>query len=133
MKVKTSRSLLMYSVLSLITCGVYGVLEMRALIRDVNKICAGDGRQTCGLVKLILLTVVTCGIYLLYWCYCMGNRLWENARRYGKNAAEDGTTLLMWMVFGTMLCAIGPYVALHIIFKNTNIVASGYNGELFGE
>ena len=40
---------------------------------------------------------------------------------------ENGTTVLMWMLFGAFLCGIGPFVAMHIIFKNTNAICAAYN------
>jgi hypothetical protein len=33
----------------------------------------------------------------------------------------------MWMIFGSLLCGIGPFVAMHILIKNTNALANAYN------
>lgn len=61
------------------------------------------------------------------WYYGLGNRLAENAPRYNLNFQENGTTVLLWVLFGSFLCGIGPFVAMHIIIKNTNALASAYN------
>ena len=79
------------------------------------------------LLVVILLSIVTCGIYSWIWYYKVGNRLAVNAPRYGMNFQENGTTVLMWMLFGSLLCGIGPFIALHIIIKNTNAICAAYN------
>ena len=125
--VDNNRSLLKYILLSIVTCGIYSYFFIYQLAKDVNIICAGDGKETAGLVKFILLSIVTCGIYSFIWMYAIGNRLAENAPRYGLNFTENGTTILMWYLFGILLCGIGPYIAMHIIIKNTNALATAYN------
>lgn len=125
--VDNNRSLVKYILLSLVTCGIYSYFFIYQLAKDVNIICAGDGKETAGLVKFILLSIVTCGIYSLIWMYGIGNRLAENAPRYGLNFTENGTTILMWYIFGILLCGIGPYIAIHIVIKNTNALATAYN------
>lgn len=126
-RLKADRSLIAYILLNLITCGIYGWYFLYALARDVNVVCAGDGKTTAGLVKLILLSFITCGIYSFFWYYNLGNRLSANAPRYGLNFQENGTTVLLWMVLGSMLCGIGPFIAMHIIIKNTNALCGAYN------
>lgn len=124
---KADRSLVAYILLSLITCGIYSWYFIYALARDVNAVCAGDGKSTAGLVKLILLSMITCGFYSFYWYYALGNRLAENAPRYGLNFQENGTTVLLWYVVGSLACGIGPFVGMHIIIKNTNALCGAYN------
>lgn len=126
--VDQNRGLLKYILLNFITCGIYGLYFIYKLAKDVNVICAGDGKNTAGLIKLILLSTITCGIYSFIWYYSLGNRLAENAGKYQLSFSENGTTVLMWMIFGSCLCGIGPFIALHIIFKNTNALARVYNG-----
>lgn len=125
--VDQNRSLLKYVLLSFITCGIYGLYFIYKWAEDVNIICNGDGKTTPSLLKYILLTVLTCGIYMFVWQYSLGNRLAENAPRYGKTFTENGTTVLMWQLFGSLLCGIGAFVALNILIKNTNSLAASYN------
>lgn len=126
-RLKADRSLIAYILLNLITCGIYSWYFLYALARDVNVVCAGDGKSTPGLVKLILLSFITCGIYSFFWYYSLGNRLAANAPRYGLNFQENGTTVLLWLVLGSMLCGIGPFIAMHIIIRNTNDLCGAYN------
>ena len=97
------------------------------MAHDVNIACDGDGENTSGLVAFILLSMITCGIYAWYWYYKLGNRLANNAGRYGLVIQENGTTVLMWCIFGTLICGIGPFIAMHILIKNSNMICNAYN------
>lgn len=127
MKIKEDRSLLMYILLTIVTCGIYSYYFIYKLAEDTNTVCNGDGKSTAGLIQFILLSIVTCGIYTWIWYYNLGNRLAENAPRYGLNFQENGTTVLLWMLFGSLLCGIGAFVAWNIIIKNMNALAHAYN------
>ncbi len=125
--VQTNRSLLKYILFTIVTLGLYGFWFIYKLAQDINIICKEDGKNTAGLLKFIVFTMITCGIYAWFWYYGVGNRLAENASRYNLTFSENGTTVLLWMLFGSMLCGIGIFVALHIIIKNTNALATAYN------
>lgn len=124
--VDNNRSLPKYILLTLVTCGIYSWIFLYRLIKDINIICDGDGNETPDLLKLILLSIVTCGIYSWIFYYKLGNRIYENAGRYGLSFSENGTTILMWQLFGMLLCGIGPFIAMNIIIKNTNSLATAY-------
>lgn len=99
------------------------------MAQDVNTMCADDNENTAGLMKFILLSIITCGIYSYIWYYKLGNRLASNAPRYGLSFQENGTTVLLCLLLGTLICGIGPFVAMHILIKNTNAMAVAYNAE----
>lgn len=122
-----NRSLLSVVLLSIITCGIYHYIYIYSITNDINLVCEGDGKETSGIVKYLLFSFFTCGIYTLYWHYTFLNRLAENAPRYGKHFEENGTTYLLWTIFGSMLCGIGHFVALHIQIKNLNALCAAYN------
>lgn len=73
------------------------------------------------------MSFITCGIYAWIWYYKLGNRLASNAGRYGMTFQENGTTVLLWQIFGVLICGIGPFVAMHILIKNTNKICEAYN------
>lgn len=123
----TSRSMIIFILLTFITCGLYPLFFISSVARDVNTACEGDGKHTAGLIKFILLTFITCGIYSFVWEYSLGNRLAENARRYGTSFSENGTTVLMWELFGILLCGLGPFIAMNILIRNTNRICDAYN------
>ena len=127
-RITVKRSLIKYIIFSIFTFGIYSLWFVHALARDVNTMCARDGKRTAGLLKLILLSIITFGIYGLYWNYALAKRLQTNLKeQYGIEVPESGVTVLLWSTIGTLLCSIGPFVALHIIIKNTNILAAFYN------
>lgn len=123
----TDRSLLTYILLSIITCGIYNYYYVHRLSEDLNVACDGDGDNTPGVVSFILLSIVTCGIYSLIWYYKLGNRLQINARRYGMEFSENGTSILLWTFLGAWLCGAGYFIAMNIIIKNTNLICKAYN------
>lgn len=128
--VNSSRSLLTWAVLTILTCGIYGYYFTYSLAQDLNTMCEGDGERTPGLLEFILISFITCGFYAYYWYYKIGNRLQTNAPRYGLSFTENGTTILIWQIFGALLCCIGPFIAMNIIIRNTNAMASAYNARL---
>ncbi len=123
----TDRSLLTYILLSIITCGIYNYYYVHRLSEDMNVACDGDGDNTPGVVSFILLSIVTCGIYSLIWYYKLGNRLQINARRYGMEFSENGTSILLWTFLGAWLCGAGYFIAMNIIIKNMNLICKAYN------
>ena len=127
MMLDQNRSLGKYILLTMVTCGIYAYIFIYQLAKDVNVMCEGDGQHTTELLPFILLTMVTCGVYAIIWYYQLGNRLAANAGRYGLAFQENGTTILLWQLFGSALCGIGPFIAWNIIIKNTNALAAQYN------
>ena len=117
--IKADRSLIGWLLLSLVTCGIYSFYFLYCLARDVNTLCQDDGDYTPGLAEFILLSFVTCGFYAYYWYYKIGNRLQAN-----------GTTVLLWQIFGALLCGLGPIFAMNIVINNTNAMATAYNTRL---
>lgn len=128
--IDTHRSLVVYILLSIVTCGIYSYYYIYQLAKDINRMCAADGDKIGGLGAYILLSFVTCGIYAFYWEYKIANRLQANAPLYGLNFTESGTTILLWDIIGMWLCYLGPFVAMYIIMKNTNAMAVQYNARI---
>lgn len=126
-RLKDDRGLLSYILLTIITCGIYGYYFIYKMAHDVNIACEGDGESTSGLVAFILLSWITCSIYAWFWYYKLGNRLAANGPRYGVVIQENGTTVLMWQIFGSLICGIGPFIAMHILIKNSNKICNAYN------
>lgn len=126
-KLKDDRSIVAYILLNIITCGIYGYYFLYKMASDVNVACAGDGKNTAGLAQFLILSILTCGIYAWFWYYNLGNRLAENAPRYGLSFNENGTTVLLWAVLGSLLFGIGPFIAMYFLIKNTNAICAAYN------
>ncbi len=67
------RSIPLYIILTIITCGLFGIYWLIVMADDMNAL-ANDGDNTSGAV-VFLLTLITCGIYGLYWVYKQGVRV----------------------------------------------------------
>jgi hypothetical protein len=92
----------------------------------MNLMCSGDGKKTWGVLAYLFFGLITFGIYDLVWLYMVGDRLYDNARRYNLTFKEGGGAVLLWFLLGGFII-VGPFVAMHIIFKNTNALADEYN------
>lgn len=68
----TPRNIPLCVILSIVTCGIYGIYWMIKLNDEINAL-AGEPYATSG-GMVFLLSVVTCNIYNLYWMYKMGER-----------------------------------------------------------
>jgi hypothetical protein len=120
------RGLVSYILLSAITGGIYGWWRIHVLARDMNLMCGEDGKKTRGFLAFFFFGLITIGIYDLVWLYMVGDRLHDNAHRYDLAFKESGKTVLLWFLLGSLII-VGPFIAMHIIFKNTNALADEYN------
>ncbi len=84
-------------VLSIITCGIYGIFWFISLTDDV-RVVSGDTRLSGG--KAFLFTIITCGIYGYYWAYIMGKAMMQ-AKSSNDLPAEDNSLIyLLLQIFG---------------------------------
>ena len=125
--INENRALWKYILFTILTCGIYSQYFIYSIAQDVNEMCRDDGKQTGGLAKFIILSILTLGIYTWVWYYKLGNRLYDNAYRFGLRFSENGTSILLWNIFGVLICGIGPFIAMNIVIKKTNAMAHAYN------
>ncbi len=59
-------------ILSLVTCGIYGIYWFVKLTDELNELVDAE-HETSG-ITCFLLSLVTCGIYGIYWSYMMGQK-----------------------------------------------------------
>ena len=121
------RSLGALIILSILTCGIYSIFFFWGYVNDINEVCKGDGKESPNYLVVLLLSFITFGIYGIYWYYKQGNRLQEAAPRYNLFFTENGTTVLLWLIFGSMICGIGAFIAINILIKNLNALGQVYN------
>ncbi len=67
------RSIPLYIILTIITCGLFGIYWLIVMADDMNAL-ANDGDNTSGAL-VFLLTLITCGIYGWFWVYKQGQRI----------------------------------------------------------
>ena len=92
------RNTALYVILSIITCGIFGLYWFCTLNNDTNKV-SGHPEATGG-VAALLLTIITCGIYSLFWMYNMGTRIDEVKMRRGMPCGNTGTLYLILALVG---------------------------------
>ena len=84
-----NRSVATCIILSIITCGLYGIYWFICLVDDV-KFATNDQSLPSGGVAF-LLTIVTCGLYSYYLWYKLGKALYDN----GVSAADNSVMYLI--------------------------------------
>ena len=92
------RNIAVCIVLTLVTCGIYGIYWIVCLTNDVNTV-SGDVNGTSG-GMVVLLTIVTCGIYGIYWAYKQGEKLDFTKNNRGIPSSNSGVLYLMLQIFG---------------------------------
>lgn len=92
------RSIGLCIVLTIVTCGIYGLYWLYCLAEDVNLATARPNAPSGGLV--LLLSIVTCGIYSLYWLYRAGDDLDRQRVNQGQLAGHLGILYLVLAILG---------------------------------
>ncbi|MCR8658829.1 DUF4234 domain-containing protein [Paenibacillus endoradicis] len=91
------RNIALCIILSLITCGLYGIYWFIVLTNDLGKL-SGDSSFTGG--KHFLLTIVTCGIWSIVWGYQAGKHIYEAQRQRGFHGSDNSILYLVLFIFG---------------------------------
>ena len=97
---------------------------------DINRACDGDGMTTTDYIIVIVLSIITCGIYGYIWMYQLGDRIYKNGPRYGLTISETGTTVLLWNIIGNII-GIGGFLAAYFIINNSNYIFDRYNSNFY--
>ena len=95
------RSIAMCIILSLVTCGIYGIYWFVVLTDDANTLLPDNKglNNTSGGVAF-LLSLVTCGIYGLYWAYKQGEKIDEAKTAREIMSSNSGIIYLLLTIFG---------------------------------
>lgn len=120
-----------------------------------NRAPVGQLKTNKGLLKTILLSIITFGIYPLVvmsavsndinivasrydgkktmlgiggivWSHKISNRIGAELRRRGVAYSFGASDYWLWNVLGSLI-VIGPFVYLHKLFKATNLMNADYN------
>ncbi len=84
-------------ILSIVTCGIYGLYWFVCLNDDLNELTDREG--TSGGVALIL-SLITCGIYSIYWMYKAGEKVDELKSRRGQTSQYSGIVYIVLSLLG---------------------------------
>lgn len=85
-------------ILSIITCGIYGIYWFIVITDDTKKVSEDNNFPSGGVC--FLLTIVTCGIYGIYWAYKIGELI-KHTQEKKKLPVDDYPILyLILQLFG---------------------------------
>lgn len=93
------RSIVVSIILTIVTCGIYGIYWFIVMTDDAVKANDGKEYQTSGGVAF-LLSIVTCGIYSLYWYYKMGKAISVAKADRNMPAGDNSVLYLVLGIFG---------------------------------
>lgn len=94
------RNIALCIVLSIVTCGIYGIYWMIVLANETN-VASGHAQDGTSGGIVFLLTLVTCGIYGIYWAYKQGEKINEaKAMRNMPTDSNAGVLYLILEIFG---------------------------------
>lgn len=88
-------------ILTIVTCGIYGLFWLASLVNDI---CDLKGVERTG-GRDILLTIVTCGLYSIYLLYKMGADIDEIKYSRGLNTGNNGIIYLILSLVGLGIVA----------------------------
>lgn len=91
------RNIAVCVILSIVTCGIYGIIWFISLTDDARAV-SGDDRLSGG--KAFLLTLITCGIYSFYWAYQVGKAMNSAYVKQGKPAKDNSVLYLILNLLG---------------------------------
>ncbi len=108
------RNIAVCIILSIVTCGIYGLYWLVCLTNDTST-AAGTEGTSGGMV--LLLTIVTCNIYSLYWGYKQGEKIDMAKQKKGMPSSNSNVLYLL-------LCLFVPVVAWALMQNELNNLAA---------
>lgn len=91
------RNIVVTIILSLITCGIYGIYWFVVMTNDVAQ--NSSEYKTSGVTALVL-TLITCGIYGFYWYYKMGKAIAQMGESKGIAISDNSLMYIILALFG---------------------------------
>lgn len=138
------RSIPLNIILTIVTCGLYGLYWFVVVTDDVNEL-SGRRNDTSGGMSL-LFTIITCGIYGIYWAYKLGEKIYIIKNMYyGQTEKLESILYMVLHIIGLpiIVYALAQNEINNIIEGrggyytpngNINMNANGYeNGNMYGQ
>ena len=97
------RSIVACILLSLVTCGLYGLYWLACLANDTNTVSGKQDDTSGGLV--VIFSIITCNIYQIYWMYKAGEKIDAARQMRGLSSQNNGLVYLLLTLFGFSIIA----------------------------
>ena len=91
------RNIVVQVLLSIITCGIYGIYWFFTLTDDAAR--SAEDPNFSG-IKSFLFSLITCGIYTFFWNYKMGKTMYADNQKAGIKAEDNSVLYLILSIFG---------------------------------
>jgi hypothetical protein len=127
-QLNANRGLLKFILLSIVTCGIYGIVFFYSLASDLNIIASRyDGKKTMNYALLLfLIGPITCGIAYFVWYHNISNRIGDELRRRGIVSNFSAANFWLWEVLGSFII-VGPFIYMYQLCNAANQLATHYN------
>ena len=93
-----SKNIVTCIILSIVTCGIYGIYWLYCIATDINTL--SDDPNAMSPVLVIVLSFVTCGLFFLYWVYKSGTILDQKMVETGRTAESRPILYVVLAFFG---------------------------------
>lgn len=114
--------------LSLITCGIYGIWFWSTVGDDLN-ILVPEGKKTMHFCLVyFIFSWLTFGIVPLVWMHRVSAKTGVALRQRGLNYSFSATDFWLWCVLGSII-VIGPFVYAHKLCTALNYAAADFNSK----
>ena len=123
---KTDRSMVKMVLLSIITCGIYGIYAMTMITNDVNALAPEKKKTMHYCMMAFVFSWLTCGIYPLIWNHKMSNKVGEILKDRGIAYSFSASDFWLWEVLGSCI-VVGPFVYLNKLCKAMNLLCEDQN------
>lgn len=127
-QLNTSRGLVKFILLNMITFGIYGIVVMSGISTDINEVASRyDGKKTTHYCLMaFLFSWLTLGISPIVWFHKLSSRIGNELARRGIAYSFGAGTFWGWNVLGSLI-GVGPLVYTHKLMRAMNLLCSHYN------
>ena len=127
--IKDDRTFLRLLLLSYVTLGIYWFWHLHHWTKDINTLCKDDGKNNEGVLLNILLTIVTCGMFSVFWWFKAADRLSRAGVRESVAVDVTGGKVLGLCIAGMLTWGIFTWYAQYLVMQATNDLAVNYNSK----
>ena len=129
-RLKDDYSFFSYLFLGIITLDIYSLWCLHHLTKDLNEVYRDSGKRTPGIFALLLLSLVTCGLYSIFWWFRIADMLEKEVRQRGLPSDINPKMTILCMLLNYISFGIAGYVNIYQILNTMNEIASDYNSKL---
>ena len=125
---RTNRTLLKTVVFSLLTFGIYGIVQMSNIGCEINTIASRyDKKKTMHYCLIaFLFSGLTLGIAPIVWQHKISKRIGNELYRRDIDYSFGASTFWLWGVLGSFIL-VGAFVYHHKLLTAMNLLAEDYN------